>query len=143
MLVYRNCDKKEIKKVLTNKNFNNIGSMCEENPSKNTFKYLEDTFYMHFFKDRYSLLYLDTSTGRYICTYNIPDFILEKHFGYGFYLDLISFKTLGKIEEYAIPSNLIKFEYLESIDILTDFVDFEDVLHDEWSNFIRKIYRRK
>lgn len=143
MIVYRNSEEKEIKKVLTNKSYNDIGSICEENPDKNTFKYLKNTLYIHFFKNKYCLLYMDTSSGRYICTYNIPDSILEKHFGYGFYLDLISFKTKCKIEEYAIPSNLIDFKYLENIDILTSFVDYEDVLNDEWNSFTRKIYRRK
>lgn len=141
MQVYRNCCFHEIIEILNNKNFNNVGSFFKEDPNINTFKYLENIRYMHFFRNEYSVLHKDTSPGRFICTYNIPYSILEEYFGYGYYKDFINLKNKIKVEEYAIPSDKMKFEYLISADELTSYVDFEDLIDADIFTYTRNNYR--
>ncbi len=98
---------------------------------------------MHFFEDINSILYLDTSAGRYVCTYNVPADILKKCEGYGNYWDYISFKFLCIVKEFAIPSYLLQFEYLENVDLLTSSIDYEDLLDNKIINLTKRLYKKQ
>lgn len=142
MKVYRICSKEEINEIFLNTSFLSIGNKFTENKSKNSFDYLPETLYMHFFKNLESILFLDTNSNRCICVYNIPDDILYAHLGYGKYLDFISFKNLLKIEEFAIPSNIIKFDYLEKVDLLASGIDYEEYLSEDFKSFTKQLYKK-
>lgn len=140
MKVFRLCREEEIKQILNNQSCENVGSYCS-NSEKNSHNYNEDVKYLHFFKKKSDLLYLNTFVGRYICIYDIPDEMLSKFYGYGNYRDYIRFVTLNKVEEFAVPSKLIKFDYLKSVSVITQNIDFEDFFEDDnLTGFIKEVY---
>ena len=126
MKVFRLCDKEEYDSILENKNFTSVGSKFVIDPKKNTHQYLPDTKYIHFFKKPMSLLYLSLLKGKYICVYNIPENILQQYEGTGLYLDFVFFRTLHEISEYAIPNNIVEFNYLEKAFLINEDIDFDE-----------------
>lgn len=129
MLVYRLCKKEEINKIFSGFNFSEIGNICEVS-NKNNHKYIPNKKYIHFYDKKDSILYLNPLKDEYICTYSIPDDLLNKYKGTGKYLDFIKWENLSEIDEYAIPSELIEFEYLEKVDIIINDIEYEDFLDD-------------
>lgn len=127
MLVYRLCNKDEEKAILGNRNFEGIGHKCQNDSTKNTHRYIQDINYMHFFEKETSLLYLYPSKGKMICVYDIPDEILSASKGRGLYLDFINFEDMQEVNEYAIESDKVKFEYLKKIYIIEQDFDFDYV----------------
>lgn len=131
MVVYRICSKKELKLILKNKNMNNIGVIHNENylfkNFANTHDYIPGVRYMHFFKDFSSLYYgLIYGKGFNICTYDIDDELLSRYKGMGkyyYYFDT----EYSLLEEYAIPSNMIKFDDLISA---SEIVGYDDMFDD-------------
>lgn len=81
MKVYRLCRQNEIDEILQNKSFQNVGNFCSEDKTKNTHQYNANKKYLHFFRDKSSLLYLNTLKNRYICTLDIPEYILNSKIG--------------------------------------------------------------
>jgi len=128
--VFRLCRKDEALEILNSQSLNNVGSYCG-NSERNTHDYDESIKYLHFFKNKSDLLYLNTLKERYICTYSIPEFVLRNYFGHGWYRSYINFATLNNVEEYAIPSTKVKFEYLQSIDEITEDIDVDEMIEDE------------
>ena len=140
MEVFRLCREDEIQQILDNQSFDKVGNFCR-NSEKNSHLYNEEIKYMHFFKKKSDLLYLNTLKGRFICIYNIPRELLSKHFGYGKYLDYIEFSTLNKVEEFAIPSENMRFEYLKSVNKIIKDIDFEDMYETpKLTDFIKETY---
>lgn len=140
MKVFRLCRENEVKQILDTKSFEYIGNYCR-NSEKNSHIYNENIKYLHFFKNKSDLLYLNTLTNRFICVYNIPKEILSMYSGYGKYRDYIRFITLNKVEEFAVPSSIIKFDYLSSISKIVKDIDFEDMCENpNLSGFIQQIY---
>ena len=140
MEVFRLCRQDEIKKILTQKSFANVGQTCRNNPELNSHNYRANVKYLHFFKDKTDLLYLNTTAGRFICTYDIPEKLLKQTAGQGKYKDYIAFKTLCNVDEYAIPVNHLKFEHLQTVNqIIKDF-DFEDI-HENPREYFQTIYQ--
>lgn len=129
MKVFRLCRKDEALQILTQRSLENLGKYGVNNKN-NTHTYNEKIKYLHFFKNQFDLFFLNTLKNRFICVYDIPEALLNQHYGYGKYIDYINFKTLCKAEEYAIPSNLVKFEYLQSIFKITKDIDYEDIQED-------------
>ena len=125
MKVYRLCDKNEIDSIFRNKSFISVGNKFEIDPQKNTHQYLQDTEYMHFFKNPIGLLYLTLLKGNYICVYDIPESILKQYEGKGKYLDFIFFRSLHEQIEYAIPSNELDIRNLKRIYEIIEYIDFE------------------
>lgn len=140
MLVYRICQKNEIETILKDKTFINAGKYYEINNKKNTHKYLINKKYIHFFKDKDSIFYLNTDAKMYICTYNIPNHLLETHYGIGYYLDRIYYKNLEKVDEYAIENEFISFNYLLKIEKIIKYIDIEDYINNDISSKIEIIY---
>ncbi len=121
--LYRLCNKEEIDILLKNKNFEELGSKMKNNEKKNNFDYREDTKYIHFFKDKDNILYLNCSKGKYVCSYLIPENIVNAYSGIGKYLDFMFFRNIVEIEEVAIPITLMDYNYLDSVEKLIDDYD--------------------
>lgn len=126
MKVFRLCRGDEVDCVLVEKTFANVGNYCCDS-DRNSHNYKDGVKYMHFFKKQSDLLYLNTFKGRFICVYDIPEDLLLKHYGQGKYMDYISFSSLRDVEEYAIPSENMSFNYLQSIDKIIEDIDVEDM----------------
>lgn len=141
MLVYRICDEEEIKKIVNGISFHDIGYYFTLNPDLNTHQYKSNIKYLHFFESYDSIFYLNVTNGYYICTYNIPNEILDLYSGMGLYLDRLFFKSLEEVPEYAIPSDEVKNNYLERIDKVTDYIDFEDYIYGNYVDNLINIYQ--
>ena len=140
MRVFRLCREEEIQQILDKKSFENVGNYCTSG-KKNSHTYDETKKYLHFFKKKSDLLYLNTLKDRFICVYNIPETVLLKHFGYGKYLDYIQFETLNDVEEFAIPCENIQFDYLESINKIIKDIDFEDMFENpKLKGYLKEVY---
>lgn len=127
MKVFRLCNKDEVENILNNRNFDKVGHECQKDSSKNTYQYLPNKNYMHFFGDAISLLYLYPSKGKMVCVYDIPDEILNNSKGKGLYLDFINFEDLKEVTEYAIESDKMQFEYLDKAYKIKEDLDFDYV----------------
>lgn len=57
--------------------------------------------------------------------------LLIEYQGFGYYLDLFYYRTLEKVREFAIPSELIEFDYLIQVDEIIKFIEVENILEDE------------
>ncbi len=143
MLVYRICNEREITLILKERSCENIGNYFSNNQNKNTHNYKENKRYIHFFRNYSDIFYFDFMENKYICTYDIPDKILKTGEGKGYYLDRIMFQNVTEVFEYAVESNLIDFEYLKQIDMITSIVSFEEYLFGDFKNKIREVYSRK
>lgn len=140
MKVFRLCREEEVKQILNSKSFENVGNYCR-NSERNSHNYNEDVRYLHFFKNKSDLLYLNTLANRFICVYDIPKELLSSYYGHGKYRDYIRFVTLNKVEEFAIPAASIRFDYLNSIIKIIKDIDFEDMYENpNLSGLTQEIY---
>ena len=118
MLVYRMCSDMEIKCYLEGRRY---CSMLKKF-GVNTFKYSDDTEYIHFYLFPESCLrnvyYVPIGTGYIIC--DIPKELLDKYFGYGYYPDIIDGKYVP-LPEFAIPTDLFSLNYIKSINDVDSF----------------------
>ena len=130
MLVYRLCNSVEIANILSAKNFSQVGNYFSKNEKLNTNSYNENVKYLHFFKFKSDLLYLALNTNNYICTYDIPCYILELNKGTGFYLDVYDFKDMKTIDEFAIPINQLHFSNLLMVEKIINYMDIDDFLYN-------------
>ena len=140
MLVYRICDDKEMSLILSERSFNSIGKEYEINSKLNNHQYNKNTKYLHFFKEYSDVFYLSSSDKTYICIFDIPDDILLRYKGIGKYLDRLLFEKLEQVEEYAIPSELILFDYLVSVDKISKDLLFEEFLANDCRDKLTKGY---
>ena len=140
MKVFRLCREDEVKQILNSKSFENVGNYCR-NSERNSHNYNEDVRYLHFFKNKSDLLYLNTLANRFICVYDIPKEFLSSYYGHGKYRDYIRFVTLNKVEEFAIPAASIRFDYLNLIVKIIKDIDFEDMYENpNLSGLTQEIY---
>ena len=140
MLVYRICKKNEIEKIFKEKSFENIGRYFEKNSSLNNHNYEDVYRYMHFFDDKVNILYLNLS-NHYLCTYDIPEDILCKYVGIGYYWGFEFLDKLYEVREYAVKSEEINISFLKQVDYIKDFFEFDDYIYDEnLTKFIEPIY---
>ncbi len=140
MKVYRLCNSNEIKSILEDKCFVNIGHKHKTDFKKSTHIYSDD-YYMHFFDSELKLLYLYPSVGKMICVYDIPYNILFFSKGRGFYFDFISLNSIQKVSEYAVPSKKIQFKFLKQVFTVTDDLDFDYLpTKEELYNSLKIIY---
>ena len=139
MKVYRVCRINEVNNILNSKDFNLIYNI-NKNGSQNTHKYKEGVSYLHFFDKIENLLYLDLYNNYYISIYDIPYELLSLYKGKGIYYDFISFKSIVKIDEYAIPTYELNFDYLKEIYKITKTLDTEDFFDEEYKDYLEKVY---
>lgn len=125
MLVYRLCSREEVEHILNTGDFTTVGSLGV-NDGSNTHGYLVDTHYMHFYPLESDVLYRNTCKNSVICTYDIPDDILEMSKGFGTYLDYTNFTRRVEVLEYAVRSSVLTIDYLVKAEVLLDDVDYED-----------------
>ncbi|MCM1404114.1 MAG: hypothetical protein NC133_01205 [Prevotella sp.] len=135
------CGEDEINEILNNREFTGIGQNFQNDKRKNNFIYLPGTKYLHFFREKSSILYLNPIKNRFICCYDIPNSILVQRSGTGKYWDFMNFKKMMLVAEYAIESELVKFEYLQNVGKITSDIDYEDFLTDPALKcFVKTIY---
>jgi len=140
MKAYRLCREDEVRQILRDNSFENIGGYYS-NYGCNIHTYLPDKKYLHFFMKKSDLLYLRSMKGRYICEYEIPKRICDKHNGIGKYWDYVDFSELVEVKELAIPTDFIKIDYLRSINKIIKDIDYEDMIEDpDLTEFTQKIY---
>lgn len=125
MIVYRLCKPEEMNKILDDKGFDNVGRTFTVSPRLNNFNYEPQTKYLHFFTSKMDLLYLCPSEGHIVCEYCIPDELLTCHEGEGLYLDFLFWRNTCRVKEYAVPTELIKIEYISKVEQLTEDYEFE------------------
>ncbi len=149
MVVYRLCSKDEIDKIFANSSFLNVGVLGKEFHKENdevdlnSHNYVENELYMHFFPKFIDLFYLGLEEGMYICFYDVPFDILKENVGYGEYVDFFTYKIPRKIEEFAIESKKIDFDYLLRVDKINSNINIEDYFADETLNgFCETIYKK-
>lgn len=137
MRLYRICSKKEIDTILNDRGFDNVGTIGSELINNqndyefNNHSYKEDRKYLHFFPTLSSVLYLNAVPNRYICTYEIDDTLLEDKVCFGKYLDLINYRYFVLVEEFALDTELLSFDNIESINVINNYMDIEDFLFSE------------
>ena len=91
MLVYRYLHETELNNILSGKTGNlGVEYGKYENKENNTHKYRSGVSYMHFFKNKDSMLmtsflYRNLDGNFYFCTFDIPFQVLALHGGKGFY----------------------------------------------------------
>ena len=130
MLVYRICKAPEMESLLNTKSFNNVGKNFKINSKKNNHKYKEGKKYLHFFKSKNDIFYLNLAKNYFLCTYDIPEALLKEKQGIGLYLDLFKFNNLIEVEEYAIETDLLKIEYLVKVEKFLKTIDIFDYIED-------------
>lgn len=144
MKVYRLCNQTEIDKILKDESFENVGSFYQNNSEKTSLKYEKDKKYLHFFNDKYSTLYLGCKKGQFICTYDIPDKIIKQRLGYGNYKNIVNPDTIDLVPEYAMETDLLKFEQLSSVGKLVKDIDFKDFFFNPYfKGLIENYYNRE
>ena len=130
MFLYRLCKEEEALKILETKRIATIGRYCINNLKLNTHIYEKNQKYLHFFLEEYAITNLNPSKGKYICTYNLPIYLVDKYQGFGYYRSVFDLDTTVKIPECAIPSQLISFTDLIKIEKIKEYLDFELYLDD-------------
>lgn len=143
MLVYRLCKKDEITSILDDGTFANAGGICENDSKRNTHNYEPGKRYVHFFSSITDLLFLFLERNRYICVYDIPEDILEKGKGTGYYLDYVFFEKLCSCEEYAIPVDEMQVPFLKEVRVITETVDYDEIMTSlPLDDFSKTIYEK-
>ena len=142
MIVYRVCKIDEFDCLINGITFNGLGTYYDFDTSKlNNHNYIENKNYMHFFKEVGSVIYLGEIKGNYLCYYDIPEDLLEQYKGEGYYTEPIMFMKQTKLVEYAIPSELIKQEYLIGIDRIKIEIDLDDYIEDpSLHDYVEMVY---
>lgn len=140
VIVYRICKKEELYEIFKGNSFINSGSACSIT-RLNTHRYESSNKYLHFFQNKSNIFYLRTLKDRYLCVYDIPSDILQKHKGVGYYWDYINFKTLNEVVEYAIETDDMNFEYLKQVSYIKKDIDYDDLIDDyNLTDFLELIY---
>ena len=148
MLVYRYCSKREINKIFEHHYFDKIGCQRDIDLHVNTHQYKKDVYYMHFYLAEDSLFYSYLSKDYCICTYEIPDDLVNKYLGAGYYPNREGKKIgndylLESVLECAIPSQFIYFDYLKKIDVLNESPLYEDYLKGTFPYFLDTYYKKE
>lgn len=132
MIVYRVCTQEELDRILSGVDYCEIGNKFSVNStiSLNTHDYDIDYNYLHFFDELGNIIFLGALKNNYVCYYDIPDDLLEKSKGLGFYQDPEFFFIDAKVPEYAIQSRFIKRNYLIGVDLIKEEMDLGDYLDD-------------
>ena len=132
MKLIRLCKEEEVKSILERKDFDGVGKKYQNNEKLNNFNYDPNEKYLHFFRDISGILYLDSTKGNYICTYLVPDELLEGKNGYGKYLDYVNFKQLQLVPEFAIESKFLSFDNLEKVEKIVKDIDYHDLFFNPY-----------
>ena len=151
MIVYRLCSSGEGELILENKGYDQIGGMgqnfidLQKRKGSNTFNYEPYELYMHFFKSKEDVFKLSVNNyifeSYYICTYDIPDELLEE--GTGKYGEEIEFKNPQNIQEFSIKSSLMKYEYLVKMEKITKTISIDELDFNPLDNYLEERYNKE
>lgn len=131
MIVYRVCTQEEYESLVNGIAVSELGAYFDFDTSLlNDHKYNNDEKYLHFFGEMGNIVFLGTLKDHYLCYYDIPNDLLDNNKGIGYYNEPGVIVKRFNIEEYAIPSNLIKFEYLVGIAKIEQEIELDDYLDD-------------
>lgn len=141
MLVYRVCSEEEVKYILNNHKIKGVG-LLKSYTGANTHNLEDNKRYIYFFIRKKDILYMDPLKGQYVCTYDIPDDILSKCRGIGYYqVYQNEERRLIEVEELAVKSELIDFLYLKKVVLLFKSLDNTDFILDSVNpNLISTVY---
>ena len=142
MLVYRLCNEKELKLLLDEKSFKHIAREFYPVKTFNNHPYKKYKKYVHFFHNFDSIFYLTVNEEKYLCTYNIPDEILRRSKGIGFYYDRIHLEKLEDVEEYAVEEDELDISYLQKIQKVLRYIDFEDYILKDYKDGLQTVYNK-
>lgn len=143
MLVYRVCRPEEFEQIIGNGDFSVIGGKFTLNDtvSLNSHEYEEAGNYLHFFKELSSIILLANLKDHYLCYYDLPEDLLEKYKGIGYYQEPSLWMNTSKLEEYAIPSRLLNREFIVGIDRIKYGIDIDDYIEDpSFHDYIEMVY---
>ena len=118
--VYRFVSERE-KRAIEACDISGIGSTWEQDSRRNTHKYKEGVRYVHFVANKHDTqdVYRELKRSKcYLCTYRIPNSILKKYAGKGFYPPHGYDNSYTEIKEYAIPSEQYNPEWLQKITLV-------------------------
>ncbi len=142
MIVYRVCNIDEID-LLNGGNFLDIGKEYSRDIMKdtNTHMYKDRVKYLHFFERIESIMYLRRVNGFYLCYYDIPEDLLDKYKGEGYYVKLDTMDRLVNVSEFAIPTSYLSMNNLIKIDRINFRIDLDDYLENpDLSRFMQEMY---
>lgn len=140
MLVYRMGNALEKDIIFSGKRFDVVGNTFN-NGFLNTHKYDEKN-YMHFFKNKEDLIRFGILPGYYVFTYDIPEELLAGNYGVGYYDNPDGFCFKYAIEEYALHSEDVLFEYLTCVEYISDDLFFVSSF-EEFEKYLGVIYLKK
>jgi len=146
MILYRICSEIEVDLILDN-DFNEVGSLganlieYQNQKGMNNHKYDPNKYYMHFYKEKDNVLFGNATTGNYVCTYDLPDDILEGKLCFGKYNGYFYGNNEINVSEYAIESEKIQKEYLQKIErVKEDICITDDDFPDSLDDFFEPVY---
>ena len=131
MVVYRVCSRQEVEMIF-DKGIENVGSH-NNSTDVNSHRYQYNVNYLHFFLRKSDILHIKSNKGSCICTYDIPREILNLYSGVGQYVDFINFKERCYAIEFAVPAKELQTTYLKRVDMLLQYIDYEDFLSGDIS----------
>ena len=142
MLVYRVCKEDEFESIVNGIAFDGLGSYYDFDTSKlNNHNYIDNEYYFHFFKEISSVVFLGELKNNYLCYYEIPEDVLEQYKGVGFYNEPGLIYRKFDLVEYAVPSKLIKLEYIVGIDKIKTEIELDDYYEDpSLHDYVEMVY---
>lgn len=142
MRVYRYLSKNELNALLAG-DFDKVGQVYNKNEMSriNSHKYKESVRYLHFFKNEDDIAYVRNAGflpygDYYVCTFDIPLFILLFGIGEGYY----GYNGALKATEFIVPADLMKTKYLRDFKLDTSL---KSPLQDMIENFRRNPFTFK
>lgn len=140
MKIYRLCNKKEMKKILFDFSFKNVGNYFIKNSDINTHDYNIGIRYLHFFKDEKDLFYMCPSEGQCIYVLDVNEDILKKYTGYGYYEDLINYYKCYCVPEFAIDSKVLQINNVVNVYTVVKDVEIRDYLERNLQFCVKELY---
>lgn len=142
MIVYRVCHIDELDDLIKG-NFEGLGKEYSREIMKdtNTHMYHDGVKYLHFFERIESIMYLRRVNGFYLCYYDIPEDLLDKGKGEGYYVKLDTMDRLVNVSEFAIPTSDLSMNNLIKIDRINSRIDLDDYIEDpDLTRFMQEMY---
>ena len=142
MIVYRVCHIDELDSLIKGR-FEELGKEYSREIMKdtNTHMYRDGVKYLHFFERLESIMYLRRVNGFYLCYYDIPEDLLDKGKGEGYYVKLDTMDRLVNVSEFAIPTFSLSMDNLIKIDRINSRIDLDDYIEDpDLTRFMQEMY---
>ncbi|MDE5539154.1 MAG: hypothetical protein K2J20_01560, partial [Bacilli bacterium] len=142
--IYRACSREEVDYLLDNGDIKEMGSFCCY-LGCNSHKAEIGCKYLYFFLSKKAILYMCPEEGMCVCTYDIPEDVLAKYEGVGYYSDYIRGTLIISVKEFAVKSEEMKFEYLKKAELLLKDIDYRDFDDDGGikNDLVSTIYEAK